>query len=355
MKVTRTTWLLAASALIVWGSSFIFNKIVLREMGPANLAFYDWLLASLSVLAYGAVKRRLSVALYTFRRTPLVFVALAISFITIPYVLQNVALQRANVVNVSLLVSSDPIFVAVLSALFLGEIVSGTRWAGIAIAFAGTAMVTLNGGSIDLGSAQVVGSLLALGAAFFWAIYTVLAKAIVNRASPLTTLILAAVLGTAFLFPLALAEGLTSPLHWSLNVWLCLLFLGVICNGYGSLVWLYVLTKMDASRAAPLVFSLPVIAWTLSIVLLHEHPTLQTALGAVMVLGAESQALAVKAQRWDKRDAHIRAEREAGVLQVQAPQMDVVQGLEDLGPDAQHWLNRCAAGDYGVQSITAQP
>lgn len=77
--------------------------------------------------------------------------------------------------------------------------------------------------------------------------------------------------------------------------------------------------------------------------------------GAVMVLGAESQALAVKAQRWDKRDANIRAEREAGVMQVQTHQVDVVQGLEDLGPDAQHWLNRCAAGYYGVQSITAQP
>lgn len=285
MKVTRTTWLLAASALGVWGASFIFNKIVLREMGPANLAFYDWLFASLSVLAYGAVTGQVGVALRTFRRTPLVFLGLAVSFITIPYVLQNVALQRTNVVNVSLLVSADPIFVAVLSALFLGEIVSGTRWVGIAIAFAGTALVTLSGGMIDLGSGQVAGSILALGAAFSWSIYTVLAKVIVNRASPLTTLILAALLGTALLFPLALAEGLASPLQWSPTVWLCLLFLGTICNGYGSLVWLYVLTKMDASRAAPLVFALPVIAWVLSIVLLHEHPTMQTTLGAVMVLG----------------------------------------------------------------------
>ncbi len=184
----------------------------------------------------------------------------------------------------SLLVSADPIFVAVLSALFLGEIVSGTRWVGIAIAFAGTALVPSTWHDRP-GSGQVAGSILALGAAFSGSIYTVLAKVIVNRASPLTTLILAALLGTALLFPLALAEGLASPLQWSPTVWLCLLFLGTICNGYGSLVWLYVLTKMDASRAAPLVFALPVIAWVLSIVLLHEHPTMQTTLGAVMVLG----------------------------------------------------------------------
>lgn len=75
--------------------------------------------------------------------------------------------------------------------------------------------------------------------------------------------------------------------------------------------------------------------------------------GALMVRGAETQALAVKAERWDARDAQIRAERDAGVMQVHTAEVDVVQGLEDLGPEAEHWVNRCGAAYYGVQSITA--
>ncbi len=77
--------------------------------------------------------------------------------------------------------------------------------------------------------------------------------------------------------------------------------------------------------------------------------------GAVLVLGAETQALAVRAERWDARDAQIRADFAAGVIQIQTTEVDVVQGLEDFGPEAEHWTNRCGAAYYGVQSIIAKP
>jgi hypothetical protein len=40
---------------------------------------------------------------------------------------------------------------------------------------------------------------------------------------------------------------------------------------------------------------------------------------------------------------------------VQVQQTDVVQTLEDIGPDPDFWINRCAAVYFGAGSITAKP
>ncbi len=70
---------------------------------------------------------------------------------------------------------------------------------------------------------------------------------------------------------------------------------------------------------------------------------------------AEISVLSLKAARWDGRDAQIRAQAGAGVRAVQVQETDVVQGLEDLGPDPAGWVNGCAARYYQVDSITANP
>lgn len=68
----------------------------------------------------------------------------------------------------------------------------------------------------------------------------------------------------------------------------------------------------------------------------------------------EIGVLAMKAQRWDSRDAEIRAARAAGELDVVVREMDVVQGLEELNPDPDFWVNTCARQFYDVASLSAE-
>lgn len=69
----------------------------------------------------------------------------------------------------------------------------------------------------------------------------------------------------------------------------------------------------------------------------------------------EQAVLAERAARWDARDAQIRAALAGGLAAVTVRQTDVVQTLEDLGPDPRYWVNVCAAMYYGAESITAEP
>jgi hypothetical protein len=76
---------------------------------------------------------------------------------------------------------------------------------------------------------------------------------------------------------------------------------------------------------------------------------------AAGVARSDITQLAVKAARWDVRNEQIRQAVAAGDLDVQVQQVDVVQSLEDIGPNSKHWINACAAVFYGARSITANP
>lgn len=70
---------------------------------------------------------------------------------------------------------------------------------------------------------------------------------------------------------------------------------------------------------------------------------------------AEGQDLAVKAELWDKQDTQIKAAKLAGETDIVIKQYDVVETLNSLLDDPDHWLNKSAAVVYGVNSITALP
>lgn len=60
-------------------------------------------------------------------------------------------------------------------------------------------------------------------------------------------------------------------------------------------------------------------------------------------------------QAWDRRDAHIYKLREFGQTDLTVPQFDGVDGVKELDTYQTHWVNRCAAKYYQVNSIRAIP
>jgi hypothetical protein len=58
---------------------------------------------------------------------------------------------------------------------------------------------------------------------------------------------------------------------------------------------------------------------------------------------------------WDQRDAKIRALKQAGVMDIEVIALDSRPGVKELDPNPKHWVNRCAAIYYGVNTIRANP
>jgi len=85
------------------------------------------------------------------------------------------------------------------------------------------------------------------------------------------------------------------------------------------------------------------------------------AIAALYPLRAASIALAdipayrERATMWDAREAQIYLLREQGQTDIMVNQFDGVEGVKEMDVNANHWVNRCAAKYYGLDSIRAVP
>ncbi|WP_114765559.1 DMT family transporter [Vibrio rhodolitus] len=116
------------------------------------------------------------------------------------------------------LLMTSPLFATIGSGLFLKEKVGAARWGATLTGFIG-AMIILEPWSDDFSWA----TLLPVGAAFFWACYSLMVKKLSSDDSPSTMVVYLLILITPFNILLALPEWQTPS---GLNVWLILLAAG---------------------------------------------------------------------------------------------------------------------------------
>jgi len=160
-------------------------------------------------------------------------------------------MQQTTAGNTALLLSSMPMWTAVLSALFLHERLPRITKAGLAITTLGTAAIALESGSVSVSGEHLRGNLFILAAAVIWAAATVTSRPLLQQVSPLQL---------AFW-----STFLTTPVHLLLNVsklpgavprllewptFAGLLFSGLLSTGLAYVTWHYGVRVVGASHAS---------------------------------------------------------------------------------------------------------
>ena len=271
-----------AGVVILWGSSFLLGKLALVEVGPMVLALYRWVIGSAGLGAYLAWRGRLGQAVCLGRQHPWIFARLGLVGVALFYAFQNLGLQHTTALHVGVLINLNPIFIALLSALILGEKLSGLQWGGILVAGAGVVLVGTAEESVSLQARSLLGDGLTLLSAACWAVYSILGRRVLARHDPLLVTSIVAGWGTVWLLPLAVGEGLS--LELSLRGWLVVGVLGLLCSALAYLMWFRVLALIPPARAGAYLFLIAPVSCALSVACLHEPFTLRTGLGAALVL-----------------------------------------------------------------------
>ena len=65
--------------------------------------------------------------------------------------------------------------------------------------------------------------------------------------------------------------------------------------------------------------------------------------------------LSAYASAWDRRDLQIEAARAAGERDLVIEKLERGRPDLEIPPDATHWVNRCVADYYGVDTVSARP
>lgn len=191
------------------------------------------------------------------------------------------SLEYTSVAASVVLVTSSPIFVAILAYLILGEKTSLLSLAGILVSFAGTIVIAGDG---TVGSAPLLGNILALLGAMTFAVYVLTGRSLrTGGVSALVYSIIGYSVGAITLLIVAVPSGVKLwGYSWETWFWLCAITLGPQIMGHTVLNW--ALEYVEASVISGSVLAEPVIAAFLAWIILSEKPGLATILGGLVIL-----------------------------------------------------------------------
>jgi drug/metabolite transporter (DMT)-like permease len=191
-------------------------------------------------------------------------------------------IHHTSPAHAALLVALSPVLATLLARVLHGEPLGPRRLGGIALGFAGVALILTRG---ETGASTWLGDLLALGASLSWALYTVVGKPVLARATPLAVTAWATLIGVIPLLPFG-GRGLPT-VHWSAltaGQWLLLVYLSAGTIALGNVLWYVALSRTATARVVVFTFLVPVIATAIAVLAGQETLSASLALGAAAVL-----------------------------------------------------------------------
>ena len=272
---------MAAIAICVWGSTFIFSKIMLRDFTPLQIMTMRFVVAYIVLWClYPKVEKT------TFKDNLGIFV-LSLFGNTIYFLFENNALQYTLAANVSIIVASAPIWTAILAHFFSkGEKIRRNTIYGSALAFAGVALVVFNG-TIVL-KFNPLGDILSLGAALSWAVYSILVVKYVNRFSSFFLMRRATLCAMIASVPMLIISGqMDMPFECLLqkDTLFSIIFLGVLGSGVSYVLWNMATRILGVIKVNAYIYVNPFVTMITAGIFLGEPVTVMGIIGAVMIIG----------------------------------------------------------------------
>jgi drug/metabolite transporter (DMT)-like permease len=286
MEETQTPSQLTGHALalvttIIWGTTFISTKVLLTSFSPTEILLVRFVLGYFSLkLIYPHMLRLGSL------KEEALYALCGLTGVTLYYLFENSALKYTLASTVGILVSTAPLLTA-LFAFLLSRGQARLQWtflAGLGLAFFGIIIINLNGARLHL---DPKGSILALGAALAWAVYSLLLNKVNSLGHPaLQSTQRIFFWGVLFIIPIALREGINiDPSQFLRPVNLVnLLYLSFLACSLCYVFWNHASGILGAVKINIYIYLDPVIAMAASALILHEPVTRLSLLGTCLIL-----------------------------------------------------------------------
>src|SRR5215204_876942 len=268
-------WLLALGA--IWGASYMFIAIGLRDLSPGMVAFLRIALAAAVLIPVAAAQGALAGA------RPYLGWLVLVGAIQVagPFVLISAGEEEISSSLAGILVAAAPLWTAVLAIWVDHEERSqGLRLVGVLIGFAGVGL--LLGVDLGGGGAELLGGLAVVAAALGYAIGGLLVKHRLAGMPPVGMSGLVMTASALLLLPLAVA---TPPDSFpSLGPIAAVAALGVVGTGIAFVIFYGLISTVGPARTFIVTYIAPGFAIVYGSVLLSEEITAATIGGLALIL-----------------------------------------------------------------------
>jgi drug/metabolite transporter (DMT)-like permease len=277
-------WVIDFSLLAaIWGSSFLFMRVGVTEFGALPTAAVRVTVAAAFLLPLLWL-RGLAPQLARHWK-PIVVIGVlnsGIPFACFAFALLSITTGMSAILNATV-----PLFGALIARFWLNDRLAPSRMAGLAIGFAGVALLAWDQASFKPGASGVAPGWAVLACLLATLCYGVAANATKRYLGGLPALVTATGSQLGAILILALPAAWLWPARMpGLQAWLSLLVVGVLCTGLAYILYFRLIEEAGPPRALAVTFVVPVFAVFYGVVFLSEEVTSWMLLcGLVIVFG----------------------------------------------------------------------
>lgn len=272
MSRRHAVMLLALSA--IWGASFLFIKVGVRDFEPATLVFFRVALGALTLLPIALATTGLASLRASWRELAVMGALNS----AIPFWLLSFAETRIDSGLSAVIQAAAPIFTVLLALRFdHSQRVAGLRLAGILVGFVGVALLVgaQRGGDFVAAIAVVVTALCYAGAVIY-------GGRRLAHVPPVTMALGGLTAAALMIVPLGLAQLPADAPGWKPVA--SVAALGVLGSGIAYILYYALLLGAGASRAILVTYLVPAMALLYGAVFLDENVTAVAVVGLALVL-----------------------------------------------------------------------
>lgn len=273
-------WGLLLLLSLLWGGSFLFVGIAVKELSPLVIVMARVVIAAAALLPLhwilvGRLPRE--------REAWVAIIGLSVLNNVIPFTLlvtgqTMIASGLASVIN-----ATTPLFGVAILALSGQEPLVARKLVGILTGVAGVAI--LKGGTILGAGSQSIGILLCLGAAASYGLGSLWAKLKLRNVAPLSMATGQLLCSSAIMLVLGFAFDEPSQLlHVSTSGWIALLGLALLATSLAYILFFRVVARSGPANVLLVTMMIPASAIAMGTIVLGETLEAQEIIGAAVIL-----------------------------------------------------------------------
>ncbi|CAN5471199.1 DMT family transporter [soil metagenome] len=175
-------------------------------------------------------------------------------------------LSLTNPINGAIIMTSNPIIVIIIAALFLKEKISAQKMIGIVIGAAGALIMLLYGKNFSFGSDTIYGDMLILINSFSWALFVVLVKPLMKKYNTFTVVKWIFLFGFIYVLPFGFSEFKQIDFNsFSPAIWRDVLFVVIATTFLAYVLNTYALRALSPSVVSIYIYLQPFLASLIAI------------------------------------------------------------------------------------------
>lgn len=268
-------------AMLLWGFSYIWSKIVFEYLEPATTVFFRLIISVVFLTMLHLLTRRK----FHLASSDIPLFLLSACFNPFLYFLgENFGLSLVSPTISAVIIATIPVFMPIVAFVFLRERLKVHNFIGLAISFGGVLVMVLRA---DLSlSASPLGLLLLFGAVTSALVYGILLKKLTLKYSPLFIILVQNIVGIFYFFPVVLFfEGSAlTHIQPDSRLLLSIAALGIFASSLAYVFFAKAVQSMGIARTNIYANLIPVFTAVFSFLVIGEVISMGKFIGMALVI-----------------------------------------------------------------------